>query len=88
MAGVGVEELASALTWLRAPFLRLLPTHPASPRARGANGAPVVVGNALVRSHQSIVGGCERFLTGAGMTMSSARIYRISLTTWGMDASR
>lgn len=25
----------------------------------------------------------ERYLTGAGITKSSARIYRISLTTWG-----
>ncbi|MFJ9643683.1 hypothetical protein ACWEPM_24655 [Streptomyces sp. NPDC004244] len=25
----------------------------------------------------------ERYLTGAGIAKSSARIYRISLTTWG-----
>ncbi|MER8002211.1 hypothetical protein [Streptomyces sp. NPDC095613] len=27
----------------------------------------------------------ERYLTGAGIAKSSARIYQISLTTWGGD---
>jgi len=31
----------------------------------------------------SYTAGVERYLTGAGIAKSSARIYRISLTTWG-----
>lgn len=30
-----------------------------------------------------IIAAVERYLTGAGIAKSSARIYRISLTTWG-----
>ncbi|MFI5758468.1 hypothetical protein [Streptomyces sp. NPDC051569] len=31
----------------------------------------------------SYIAAVERYLTGAGIAKSSARIYRISLTTWG-----
>ncbi|MEU2674739.1 hypothetical protein ABZ622_39085 [Streptomyces sp. NPDC007164] len=30
----------------------------------------------------------ERYLTGAGIATSSARVYRISLTTWGSPSVR
>ncbi|WP_405391885.1 hypothetical protein OG596_31050 [Streptomyces sp. NBC_01102] len=49
------------------------------PRAR------VVPLSAPPSSYTSAV---ERYLTGAGIAKSSARIYRISLTTWGVDARR
>lgn len=52
----------------------------------GSGGAPrllrarVVPLSAPSSSYTAVV---ERYLTGAGIAKSSARIYRISLTTWG-----
>ncbi|MFB7010812.1 MULTISPECIES: hypothetical protein [unclassified Streptomyces] len=37
----------------------------------------------LSASPSSYIAAVERYLTGAGIAKSSARIYRISLTTWG-----
>ncbi|MFE1963019.1 hypothetical protein [Streptomyces sp. NPDC059479] len=55
----------------------------AEPESRGALRLPrarVVPLSALPSSYTAAV---ERYLTGAGIAKSSARIYRISLTTWG-----
>ncbi|MFD3731480.1 hypothetical protein, partial [Streptomyces sp. NPDC058632] len=52
-------------------------------RKRGRAPAAARPVGAPVRPPSSYTAAVERYLTGAGIAKSSARIYRISLTTWG-----
>ncbi|MFC8739214.1 tyrosine-type recombinase/integrase [Streptomyces sp. NPDC057144] len=54
-----------------------------TPESSGALRLPRARAVPLSARRQSYEAAVERYLTGAGIAKSSARIYRISLTTWG-----
>lgn len=55
----------------------------AAPKNQGAIRLPRALVVPLSAPPPSYVAAIERYLTGAGIAKSSARIYRISLATWG-----